>query len=168
MPLASHSFYSTLQPDATADSIMDEAITQTIDKALASGELMDVAANNLRSWLSTEGLSDWASRSIEQLINAEEWTEINDRFHKNLAFGTGGIRGRTVGRVLTDAERGKTKDKSSPEYAAVGSNTLNDYTVVRATMALHGHISTWMASEGVLDVPRIVIAHDVRHFSRHF
>ena len=35
-------------------------------------------------------------------------------------------------------------------------------------MALHGYISTWMASEGVLDVPRIVIAHDVRHFSRHF
>ena len=147
---------------------MDEALTQTIDKALASGELMDAAANNLRSWLSTEGLGDWASRSIEQLINAGEWTEINDRFHKNLAFGTGGIRGRTVGRVLTDAERGETKGKSTPEHAAVGSNTLNDYTVVRATMALHGYISTWMASEGVLDVPRIVIAHDVRHFSRHF
>ena len=57
---------------------MDEALTQTIDKALASGELMDAAANNLRSWLSTEGLGDWASRSIEQLINAGEWTEIND------------------------------------------------------------------------------------------
>jgi len=147
---------------------MDEALTQTIDKALASGELMDAAASNLRSWLSTDGLGDWASRSIEQLINAGEWTEINDRFHKNLAFGTGGIRGRTVGRVLTDAERGETKGKSTPEHAAVGSNTLNDYTVVRATMALHGYISTWMASEGVLDVPRIVIAHDVRHFSRHF
>ncbi|SVE61480.1 uncharacterized protein METZ01_LOCUS514334, partial [marine metagenome] len=68
---------------------MDEALTQTIDKALTDGELMDAAANNLRSWLSTERLSDWASRSIEQLINAGEWTEINDRFHKNLAFGTG-------------------------------------------------------------------------------
>ena len=85
---------------------------------------MDAAANNLRSWLSTERLSDWASRSIEQLINAGEWTEINDRFHKNLAFGTAGIRGRTIGRVLTDAERGESKGKSSPEHAAVGSNTL--------------------------------------------
>ena len=147
---------------------MDEALSQTIDKALTSGELIDAAAKNLRSWLSTEGLSDWASRSIVQLINAEEWAEINERFHKNLAFGTGGIRGRTIGRFLTDDERGDTKGKSTPEHAAVGSNTLNDYTVVRATMALHGYTSTWMASEGILDVPRIVIAHDVRHFSRHF
>lgn len=68
---------------------MDETLIQKIDKALESGELMGTTANNVRSWLSTEGLSDWASRSIEQLINAGEWTEINDRFHKNLAFGTG-------------------------------------------------------------------------------
>jgi phosphoglucomutase len=147
---------------------MDEDLTKTIDKALTSGDLVDTAEHNLRSWLDTDGLCSWASDSIEQLIRAGEWREINDRFHNNLAFGTGGIRGRTIGRFLTDSERGRTKGKSTPEYAAVGSNTLNDYTVVRATMALHGHISTWMASEGILDVPRIVIAHDVRHFSRHF
>ena len=38
---------------------------------------------------------------------AGEWTELNDRFFRTLAFGTGGLRGRTIGKVVTNAERGK-------------------------------------------------------------
>ena len=149
---------------------MDEQISQLIDKALASGDLLDTAAENLHRWLSADGMPEWVGSSIGQLATEGEWGELNDRFHKNLAFGTGGMRGRTIGRIATDAEYGSGSAKSgaTPDHAAVGSNTLNDYTVVRATMALHSYVKTWMANEGILDVPRIVIAHDVRHFSRHF
>ncbi|MFP6887448.1 MAG: phospho-sugar mutase [Opitutales bacterium] len=147
---------------------MDEQIPQLIEKALASGDLHDTAAANLRRWLNAEGMPEWVGSSITQLAGSGEWGELNDRFHKNLAFGTGGMRGRTIGRIATDAERGSAKSGDTPAHAAVGSNTLNDYTVVRATMALHRFARTWMAREGILDVPRVVIAHDVRHFSRHF
>ena len=32
-------------------------------------------------------------RSIKELIDNEEWEELNDRFYQTMVFGTGGIRG---------------------------------------------------------------------------
>ena len=45
-----------------------------------------------------------------QLLDTEEWRELNDRFFKTLSFGTGGLRGRTIGKVVTAAERGDATD----------------------------------------------------------
>ena len=39
------------------------------------------------------------SNSLNELIAQEAWDEINDRFHKQLSFGTGGMRGRTIGKI---------------------------------------------------------------------
>ncbi len=35
--------------------------------------------------------------------------ELNDRFYRTLSFGTGGLRGRTIGKIVTAAERGKAR-----------------------------------------------------------
>jgi phosphoglucomutase len=78
------------------------------------------------------------------------------------------MRGRTIGNYVTKAEKGTAKEKETPNYAAVGSNTLNEITVLRATKALFLHVKKWLAEEGILAQPRLVIAHDVRHFSRKF
>ena len=45
--------------------------------------------------------------------------ELNDRFYKTLAFGTGGLRGRTIGKIVTKAERGEaapTRGRNSPPW----------------------------------------------------
>ena len=47
---------------------------------------------------------------IVELLDNEEWLELNDRFFRTLAFGTGGLRGRTIGKVVTKAERGNAKE----------------------------------------------------------
>ena len=147
---------------------MDENLSQYINDAISGDELLTGTGENLRIWLGAERMPQWVGQSIAELIEKREWSELNDRFHKNLAFGTGGMRGRTIGKVVTGAERGKSDPETTPVHAAIGSNTLNDFTVVRATMALYQYVKSWMAGEGILDIPRIIIGHDVRHFSSHF
>ena len=45
-------------------------------------------------------------RVVTELMEGGQWAELNDRFFKTLAFGTGGLRGRTIGKIVTAAERG--------------------------------------------------------------
>jgi len=78
------------------------------------------------------------------------------------------MRGRTIGRFTTPTEKGNSEDGTTPQYAAVGSNTLNELTVLRATLALYKYVESWNATKGILEQARIVIAHDVRHFSQKF
>ena len=80
-------------------------------------------------------MPEWVDASLSELIEQSKWDELNDRFYKNLSFGTGGMRGRTIGRVVTEAERGGNAIKQTPKYAAVGSNTLNEITLIRATQS---------------------------------
>jgi phosphoglucomutase len=139
-----------------------------IEAAGAAGSLLESTVVNLKVWASADFLPAWAGESIAELVEQEAWEELNDRFYQNLAFGTGGIRGRTIGRVSTTAETGTLSDLGSPEYAAVGSNVLNDFNLVRATIGLFRYSQKYLADQGRYDLPRFVIAHDVRHFSRHF
>jgi phosphoglucomutase len=85
-----------------------------------------------------------------------------------MAFGTGGIRGRTIGKVTTSAEAGTLSAQGTPEHAAVGSNVLNDFNLIRATIGMFRYVKQYLDESGRHDQPRFVIAHDVRHFSRHF
>ena len=48
-----------------------------------------------------------ADAAVQELVEAGEWGELNDRFFKTLEFGTGGLRGRTIGKVVTKAEQGE-------------------------------------------------------------
>ena len=144
------------------------SIIKKIEAAGAAGSLLESTVVNLKQWASADFLPNWAGASIVELVENGEWDELNDRFYQNLAFGTGGIRGRTIGNVPASAETGTLSAIGSPEHAAVGSNVLNDFNLVRATIGLFRYVEQYLKDSGSYDLPRFVIAHDVRHFSRHF
>lgn len=144
------------------------SLIEKIETAGAAGSLLKSTVLNLKNWASADFLPDWAGASIVELVENEQWDELNDRFYQNLAFGTGGIRGRTIGNVPATAETGTLSAIGSPEHAAVGSNVLNDFNLVRATIGLFRYVEQYLKETGSYDLPRFVIAHDVRHFSRHF
>lgn len=140
---------------------------EKIRAAGAAGQLLPNALENLSSWLDA-GLPAWAAASIDELITRDAWGELNDRFYQFLEFGTGGMRGRTIGVVATRSETGQLGPFGTPEHPAVGSNMMNDFTVVRATIGLYRYVNGYLARTVRYDAPKLVIAHDVRHFSRHF
>lgn len=138
-----------------------------ITAAGASGQLLPSTVENLGAWLSA-GLPEWAVASIDELVAQGAWAELNDRFYRYLEFGTGGMRGRTIGVVSTAAEKGQAGAQGTPAHAAIGCNVLNDFTLIRATVGLYRYVAAHLKASGRADLPKLVIAHDVRHFSRHF
>jgi phosphoglucomutase len=138
-----------------------------ISSAAQAGRLLPGAAENLMAWRQA-GLPAWAQQSLDELIERGEWSELNDRFYRYLEFGTGGMRGRTIGKVVAQAETGRVSALGSPEHANVGSNLLNDFTLIRAVVGLYRYLRPYLAARRIPARPKLVIAHDVRHFSRHF
>ncbi|MGA3006458.1 MAG: phospho-sugar mutase [Opitutaceae bacterium] len=141
--------------------------SEKISAATRSGRFLPAASEHLAAWLAS-GLPAWAVASIDELAAQDAWSELNDRFYRELEFGTGGMRGRTIGAVAAASELGTPGPQGTPEHAAIGSNMLNDFTIVRATVGLYRYTKKYLAQNLRFDVPRLVIAHDVRHFSRHF
>jgi phosphoglucomutase len=144
------------------------SLIEKIESAEAAGSLLESTVTNLKNWASADYLPEWVGASIAELVEKEEWEELNDRFYQTMAFGTGGIRGRTIGKVTTSAEAGTLSAQGTPEHAAVGSNVLNDFNLIRATIGMFRYVKQYLDESGRHDQPRFVIAHDVRHFSRHF
>ena len=144
------------------------SLIQTIEKVAADGHLLKSTLENMKQWADADFLPSWAQKSIIELVEQKAWDELNDRFYKQLAFGTGGIRGRTIGNVVTAAERGASSEDETPEHAAVGSNVLNDFTILRATIGLFRYVKKHLEETGSYELPCFIIAHDVRHFSRYF
>ena len=142
-------------------------LSATFQAAGAAGHLLPSTVANLAAWLSA-GLPAWATASLEELAARQAWGELNDRFYRDLEFGTGGMRGRTIGTVSTAAEQGQVGPMGTPAHAAIGSNILNDYTLVRATVGLYRYTASFLAEKGDSRPPALVVAHDVRHFSKHF
>ena len=138
-----------------------------IQAAVAEGKLLSSAAQTIEQFRQAK-LPLWASQSIDELVAREAWQELNDRFYRFLEFGTGGMRGRTIGVVKAAAETGTLSSSGSPEHAAIGSNMLNDFTLIRAVVGLYRYTSKFLKEKSVSSKPRIVIAYDVRHFSKHF
>jgi phosphoglucomutase len=143
------------------------SLTEQIDRALSDGKLRADAAENIRRILSGEE-SDFPARVIGELSQASEWEELNDRFYKTLAFGTGGLRGRTIGKIVTPSERGTPNALGRPEFPCVGTNAMNYFNVGRATRGLVIYIQKWRSGQRLEGRPKIVIAHDARHFSQEF
>ncbi len=80
-----------------------------------------------------------------ELVSIEgNYKEIEDRFYKNLEFGTGGLRG----------------------VIGAGTNRINKYTVRRATYGLSNFIVQKCGEEG--KKKGVVIAYDSRHKSKEF
>jgi phosphoglucomutase len=143
-------------------------LIEEIESAGAQGSLLESTVANLKIWANADFLPDWVGASIAELVEKSAWEELNDRFYQNMAFGTGGIRGRTIGKITTAAETGKLSEMGTPEHAAVGTNVLNDFNLIRATVGMFRYVEKYLKDSGRYDLPRFVIAHDVRHFSRHF
>ncbi|HEV2804532.1 MAG TPA: phospho-sugar mutase [Chthoniobacterales bacterium] len=148
---------------AAQDSDLDSLLAQ----AAGAGDLLGSAQENIRQLLRTSG-SPLYRAAISELAHAGQWPELNDRFYKTIAFGTGGLRGRTIGKIVTKAERGNARDGQPPELPCVGTNAMNFYNVSRATQGLVAYLQEWRAKQNIGGRPKIVIAHDTRHYSKQF
>src|SRR5207249_4618540 len=144
-----------------------DQLNSSIERAVTDGFLMASSAKNIRALLAG-ARSDLYFRSVNELVDAAEWKEINDRFYQTLAFGTGGIRGRTIGKIVTMAERGNAREDERPQFPCVGTNAMNFFNVNRATRGLVAYLQARNRSQSTSARPRIVIAHDPRFFSREF
>ena len=138
-----------------------------IDNAAKTGKLLESAARNIHALLES-ATSELYSHVVDELVAAEAWDELNDRFYKTLEFGTGGLRGRTIGKIVTKAERGSAGAKDRPQFPCVGTNAMNFANVNRATQGLVAYIKEWHAKNAIESRPKLVIAHDTRFFSNEF
>ncbi|CAB4242628.1 Phosphomannomutase [Methylacidimicrobium sp. AP8] len=130
----------------------------------AEGKLSPSAAKHLVDFLALPDLCPVERASIAELLDAEDWEEIEHRFGPSLFFGTGGIRSRTIGRVPTAAERGGADPGEPPRFPAVGTATLNPRTVRRTALGLGRYLLRSAATRPL----SAVIARDTRLFSAEF
>jgi phosphoglucomutase len=144
-----------------------EQLNSQIKSAAATGELMESAAQNIRMLLGSDP-SDLYFRTVNKLVTDGEWSELNDRFYQTLAFGTGGLRGRTIGKIVTAAERGNAREGGQPQFPCVGTNAMNFFNISRATQGLVAYLHDWNSREKISARPKLVIAHDPRFFSKEF
>jgi len=142
-------------------------LNDKIQAAVAAGQLLESSARNI-ALLLAKSSSPVDEQSVRELVEAGAWSELNDRFFKTLAFGTGGLRGRTIGKVVTAAERGTPQALGRPQFACVGTNAMNDFNISRATQGLVAYVREWFSREGQEGKPKIAIGYDSRHFSRDF
>ena len=134
---------------------------------MSDGRLLASSLENIR--LLVAGTNDpVAPAAIGELVQKGDWAELNNRFYKTLAFGTGGLRGRTIGAVVTAAEQGQGGVNGRPEHPCVGTACMNYFNVGRAMRGLITYVSRFVLAEGSGRKPLIVIGHDTRHFSRDF
>jgi len=99
------------------------------------------AADIYKIW-STDPFFDEKTKG-ELIAIADDATEIEDRFYKDLEFGTGGLRG----------------------IIGAGTNRINAYTVAKASAGLADYI---VANGEEAKKRGVVICHDSRHFSPEF
>ncbi|MGY8981363.1 MAG: phospho-sugar mutase, partial [Cytophagales bacterium] len=93
-----------------------------------------------QSWLNSSKLSDAARQQIELL--KKDPIAFEDAFYKDLAFGTGGLRG----------------------LMGIGSNRINEYTVAMATQGFANYLKEAFPNQQI----KIAIAHDSRNNTELF
>ncbi|HEY5704265.1 MAG TPA: phospho-sugar mutase [Terrimicrobiaceae bacterium] len=142
-------------------------LTEKIQTAAAREQLLESSAKNLVALLAKSS-SPIDEASIRELADAGDWKELDNRFFRTLAFGTGGLRGKTIGAVLTRAEQGTPQALDRPEFPCVGTNAMNYYNISRATQGLVAYVKEYFSKSGRSGRPSICISHDTRFFSREF
>ena len=140
-------------------------LSETLERAVDGGRLLATSFANILQLL-RGGNNPLYTAAVEELARGDAWTELNDRFFKTLEFGTGGLRGRTIGKIVTSVERGEKAGSDCPEFPCVGTNAMNFYNVSRATQGLVLYLKECLARSDAK--PGIAIAHDTRFFSRLF
>jgi phosphoglucomutase len=134
-----------------------------IARAAAEGLLLESARRNILLLLNRPDCAGWERASVAELASCGKWGELNDRFYQRLEFGTGGLRGRTIGKIVTHAETGKGTGEV-PEFPAAGTNTMNFFNVAITTRGLVSYLLSRFPGEA----PRVAISYDTRHFSPAF
>ena len=145
---------------------MNELIS-SIRQAAKDGKLLPSSAENIQALLSGSTSPVYQS-SVAELAAAENWKELDNRFFRTLAFGTGGLRGKTIGAVVTKAEQGSPQPLGRPEFPCVGTNAMNTYNISRATQGLVTYVLEHFKKSGRPGKPSICICHDTRFYSREF
>ncbi len=150
-----------------ATTIMSD-LPAKLEAAVAAGKILGQSRANILSLLAATTNPVYHA-AVAELVEGGHWTELDDRFFRTLAFGTGGLRGRTVGKVVTQAEQGGGGPGGRPEHPCVGTNAMNFFNISRAVRGMVATIRTMLAAAGGEGRrPRLVFAHDTRHFSREF
>lgn len=104
-------------------------------------ELSPKAKETVERWLQDPLVDENTKQELRELESQPQ--EMEERFYRDLEFGTGGLRG----------------------VIGAGSNRMNRYTVGRATQGFAEYILRQHKGEGR---PSVVIAHDSRRFSPEF
>lgn len=92
-------------------------------------------------WLNSPALDEEAKNELQSIADNEE--EIQDRFYKDLEFGTAGLRGKI----------------------GMGTNRMNIYTVGKSTQGLANYL---LENVENAQGKGVVIAYDCRYMSREF
>lgn len=90
-----------------------------------------------RNWLQSDIINE---ETKNELRNIKDDKEIEDRFYKDLEFGTGGLRG----------------------IIGAGTNRMNIYTVSKATQGFANYLNE------AFENPSVAIAYDSRNMSKEF
>jgi phosphoglucomutase len=138
-----------------------------ITTAASTGLLLQASAKNLLDFLERTNSPIYRA-AVTELAEGGHWSELDDRFFKTIAFGTGGLRGRTIGKIVTSAEQGAPQELGRPQFSCVGTNAMNDYNISRATQGLIAYVKKYLAEIGSRQRPKIAVAYDTRHFSPDF
>ncbi|MEG1796314.1 MAG: phospho-sugar mutase [Clostridium sp.] len=94
--------------------------------------------NRYKFWLENSLIDEGTKLELRNINDDEK--EIEDRFYKELEFGTGGLRG----------------------VIGAGTNRMNIYTVGKATQGLSDYLN------GKFENSAVAIAYDSRHMSKEF
>jgi phosphoglucomutase len=132
--------------------------------AEATAKLLPSTQENIVRYYNDPQTTAVDRASVDELLQIAAWTELDDRFFRDIAFGTGGMRGRTIGKITTRAEQGRPQPLDRPEFPGAGTNMLNFGNVHRAVSALGAYLLEGYPGQKL----KVVIAHDTRHFSRAF
>lgn len=143
---------------------MNSDLLSKLNAAVEAGELLSDSLGNITEFLESD--NPVYEASVSELAEAGEWKELNNRFFKKLAFGTGGLRGRSIGEIVTSAEQGSAPiGEGRPEFPCVGTASLNYYNLTRATLGLVRHLVKSYKGDGR---PSLAVARDTRYFGQEF
>ena len=97
--------------------------------------------SKVQKWLESN-IEETAKAEIFRLLGKDNLEEFNDAFYKDLAFGTGGLRG----------------------IMGIGSNRINKYTLGMATQGLSNYLLKMFPDQEI----KVAVAYDSRNNSEYF
>ncbi|MBI4550723.1 MAG: hypothetical protein HY710_00500 [Candidatus Latescibacteria bacterium] len=116
--------------DAGINAYLDDQYRSgKVDRGLFEKAKQNVI-RNLTAWLQDDridALSPNLKRGIHEAIQAQRWAVLTEVFVDEIAFGTGGIRGKAA---MTDPELKRLKDEGIDAPILKGPNTLNNVVLL--------------------------------------